>query len=315
MCYNGQTLFCFAHAILCLKTASMTQPITLTKYSPEIATLTLNRPERCNAFSSELLGQFIDALNAFSRDKNLRVVILRGSGKNFCTGLDLAEAAEFTSAELIEKSETNDHTWDKELPFQMAFSVSFILTKLCQIPQIIICAPHGYACGGGGGLVAASDLVVAADDFKIMFPELKRGLKPTLLFPLLRRRLSNSALRRLVLTGLPIDAQQAKEFGLVHHVVRPDSLDEMALLLAKEICAGEPETTRFAKQMLQFPEKDGDLLFQKEMSDAAKQHVKSWYSEAAQEGIRAFLEKRSANWEVFTTEISQESANSLVSPK
>ena len=274
----------------------MTGLLKTTEYSPEIVSLTLNRPERCNAFSYELLEQMGEQLNRISRDKNCRVVILQGAGKMFCTGLDLAEAAEHTSAELVGKSETDGHFYVGEHPFKMAVSVSLILTKLCRMPQIIICAPHGYACGGGGGLVAASDLVVAADDFKIMFPELKRGLKPTLLFPLLRRKLSDSVLRQLVLTGTPINAQRAREFGLVHDIVKPESLDEMALFLAKEVCAGEPETVRFAKRMQQFPQKGDDLLFRKEMLEAAKQHTISWYSKPAQEGIAAFLEKRLPKW-------------------
>ena len=278
---------------------SMTQLITLTEYSREIVTLTLNRPERCNAFSYELLEQFSDTLNRIERDQQCRIVILRGAGKMFCTGLDLAEAMENTSVELIRKAKADEHFWLEELPFKMASFVSFILIQLRRMPQIIVCAPHGFACGGGGGLVAASDLVVAADDFKIMFPELKRGLKPMLLFPLLRRKLSDAALRQMILTGMPIDAQQAKEFGLVHYIVKPESLDEMALFLAKEVCAGEPETVQFAKKMLQSPENDGDFeLFKEEMLAAIEQHTRSWYTVAAKEGVAAFLEKRVPNWDV-----------------
>jgi len=115
----------------------------------------------------------------------------------------------------------------------------------------------------------------------------------------LRRKLSDAALRRMILTGMPVDAPQAKEFGLVHYVVKPESLDEMALFLAKEVCTGEPETVRFAKQMLQSPENDGDFeRFEKEMQSAITQHARSWYSTAAQEGMAAFLEKRPPNWDV-----------------
>ena len=286
----GRNLFC---------DFSMTQLITQTEHSREIVTLTLNRPERCNAFSFELLEQFSDTLNHIERDQQRRVVILRGAGKMFCTGLDLAEAAENTSVELIRKAEADEHFWLEELPFKMASLVSFILIQLRRMPQIVICAPHGFACGGGGGLVAASDLVVAADDFKIMFPELKRGLKPALLFPLLRRKLSDAALRRMILTGMPIDAQQAKEFGFVHYVVKPESLDEMALFLAQEVCAGEPETVQFAKRVLQSPENAGDFeLFKEEMHAAIVQHTRSWYSTVTQEGVAAFLEKRKPNWDM-----------------
>jgi methylglutaconyl-CoA hydratase len=163
--------------------------------------------------------------------------------------------------------------------------------------QIVICAPHGFACGGGGGLIAASDLVVAADDLKIMFPELKRGLQPALLFPLLRRKLSDSALRWMVLTGMAMDAQRAKEFGLVHDIVKPGLLDETVLSLAREVCSGEPETVRFAKRQMQSSDTNCDFeQFQKEMLHAVEQHTRSWFTEPAQEGVTAFLEKRLSGW-------------------
>ena len=278
----------------------MPQLVVLTEYSSEFVTLTLNRPERCNAFSCELLAQLSAALNGIERDKNRRVVILRGAGKIFCSGLDLSEAAAMTLPEEIEGARADDRfAWHETQPYKMALAVADILVKLREMPQIVIAAPQGLACGGGGGLVAASDLVVAADDFRIMFPELKRGLRPTLLFPLLRRRLPDAALRQMVLTGTSINARQAREFGLVHQIVTPESLGETALSLAREICAGEPETIRFAKRMLQSSGPEGNFeLFKQEMHDAVEQHTRSWYSEAAREGVAAFLEKRQPHWVV-----------------
>ena len=277
----------------------MPQPIILTEHSPEIVTLTLNRPERCNAFSLDLLEQLDSHLNRIERDKQRRVVILCGAGKTFCSGMDLAEAAKNTSPEEIEQAKTSEtFKWYKTHQLKMASLVAFILVKLRQMPQIVICAPHGFACGGGGGLIAASDLVVAADDLKIMFPELKRGLQPALLFPLLRRKLPDSALRQMVLTGMAIDVQRAKEFGLVHDIVPPDMLDEAALSLAREVCLGEPETVRFAKQQMQSPGTGCDFeLFMEEMPQAVEQHTLSWFSASAQEGVAAFLEKRLPKWE------------------
>jgi len=278
----------------------MIKSIIFTEHSPEIATLTLNRPSRCNVFSLDLLEQLHSHLRRMERDKQRRVVILRGAGKAFCSGMDLAEAAENTLPEEIEQAVKNTETfpWHKTHQFKMASLVAFILIQLRRMLQIVICAPHGFACGGGGGLIAASDLVVAADDLKIMFPELKRGLKPALLFPLLRRKLSDSALRLMVLTGRTIDAQRAREFGLVHDIVKPDMLDEAALSLAREVCLGEPETMRHAKQQMQSPGTGCDFeLFKEEMLQAVEQHTLSWFSASAREGVAAFLEKRLPKWE------------------
>ena len=101
----------------------------------------------------------------------------------------------------------------------------------------------------------------------------------------------------MILTGLPIDAQRAKDFGLVHHIVAPDEREEMARLLAKEVCAGEPSTVKCAKRMLQSQETSfGKDSFEEEMQKAVERHTKSWFSESAREGIAAFLEKREPAW-------------------
>ena len=276
----------------------MTDSIIFTEHSPEIVSLTLNRPSRCNAFSLELLEQFHLHLCRMERDKQRRVVILRGAGKMFCSGMDLVEAAANTLPEEIEQAKNPEtFPWHKTHQHKVASFVAEILVQLIRMPQIVICAPHGFSCGGGGGLIAASDLVVAADDLKIMFPELKRGLKPALLFPLLRRKLSDSALRGMVLTGTAIDVQRAREFGLVHDIVPPDMLDEAALSLAREVCLGEPETVRYAKRQMQSPGTACDFeLFKEEMQQAVEQHTRSWFSASAQEGVAAFLEKRLPKW-------------------
>jgi len=285
----------------------MLKPILLTEHSSEIVTLTLNRPERCNAFSLNMLEQFHSHLCRLERDRQRRVVILRGAGKMFCSGMDLAEAAENTLPEEIEQAKNPEtFPWRKSHQHKIASFVAEIFVQLRRMPQIVICAPHGFACGGGGGLIAASDLVVAADDLKIMFPELKRGLKPVLLFPLLRRKLSDSALRWMVLTGTAIDAQCTRKFGLVHDIVRPDMLDEAALSLARDVCLGEPETVHHAKQQMQSPGTGHDIvkpnmlcdfeLFKEEMQQAVEQHTRSWFSVSAQEGVAAFLEKRLPEW-------------------
>ena len=148
-------------------------PVLITKIDTQIVTLTLNRPERCNAFSEEMLTLLLERLAEIAADPGCLVVLLQGAGKAFCSGLDLAEAMQ-----------ENMKSGTVSLPHRPATMVADVLIQLRRMPQIVIASVHGSAFGGGGALVAASDLVVAADGFKMGFPEVRRGLEPALLIPL-----------------------------------------------------------------------------------------------------------------------------------
>jgi methylglutaconyl-CoA hydratase len=257
-------------------TSGPNPPILRENLTDEIVLLTLNRPERCNAFSTSLLESLLGTLQEISFDISRRVLILRGAGTIFCGGLDLRLAA------------------TDENPERMATLVSRILIQIRQkMPQIMIAAVHGTACAGGAALTLVADFVIAAEGFKIGFPEVRRGLVPALLFPLLRRKLNDSALRRLLFTGLPLDVTSAKELGIVHAVVPAEELVTTAFDLAKMVCEGNPHAVRSAKYLLC---RGDDDRFEQEMRDAVQVHLQSWRSPEAQEGIRAFLEKRPPQW-------------------
>lgn len=237
--------------------------------------LTLNRPHRCNSFSAELLDLFLKDLEEIEQDSTRPLLMIRGAGKVFCSGMDLKEAFESGDAARI-----------------MAGKVLKILYRIRKSSKIVVTLAQKAACGGGGGIVSVSDYVLASDDFRIGFPELRRGLAPALLHPFLKRKLSPSALLQLVLPALSIDASTAKSFQLVQQIVPTEELESAGARIVSEILKGDPSLFASAKQDIIAP-----LVPPLEELDAAlDEHWRSWKSERAQEGILSFIEKRPPNW-------------------
>src|ERR1700738_1586884 len=175
--------------------------VLIEKQPPQITLLTLNRPERRNALSLELLTELTAAIKVASDQPQERILILRGAGKAFCTGLDLKEAA------------------DDKKAHATAEMVAKTLTALSQTRLITIAAVHGAAVAGGAGIMSACDFVVAAEKTKIGYPEVRRGLVAGLVMTFLRRQVGERAIRELLLGSELIDAECAKEIGLVNRVV------------------------------------------------------------------------------------------------
>src|ERR1700719_833344 len=176
------------------------------KQSPQITIVTLNRPERRNSLTIELLNELVSAIKVASDESNQRVLILRGAGAAFCTGLDLKEAA------------------DQKKAHATAEMVAKTLITLAETRLVTIAAVHGAAVAGGAGIMSACDFVVAAEKTKIGYPEVRRGLVAGLVMTFLRRQIGERHLRELVLGSELIDAEHAKEIGLVNRVVPPNEL-------------------------------------------------------------------------------------------
>src|ERR1041385_1623532 len=175
--------------------------------TPQITVVTLNRPERRNALTIELLTQLSAAIKVVAEQPQQRVLILRGAGAAFCTGLDLKEAADHTKAHAT------------------AEMVANTLITLSQTPLITIAAVHGAAVAGGAGIMSACDFVVAAERTKIGYPEVRRGLVSGLVMTFLRRQLRERDLREVLLASELFEADRAREIGLVNRVVPASELD------------------------------------------------------------------------------------------
>src|SRR5436309_10780972 len=157
--------------------------LLIEKQSPQITVVTLNRPERRNSLTIELLNELIAAINVASDRADDRVLILRGGGAAFCTGLDLKEAADSKKAQMT------------------AALVAKTLITLAETRLVTIAAVHGAAVAGGAGIMSACDFVVAAEKTKIGYPEVRRGLVAGLVMTFLRRQVDGRNTRELVLGG------------------------------------------------------------------------------------------------------------------
>lgn len=270
-------------------------PLRLTEIKPGVWEIILNRPERRNAFSSTMLRLFAESLERIRTDAGARILVLRGMGTLFCGGLDLKEAFSDEKAPESEKYGYFGGAADfpADLSFRMPARVVEILHRLLTLPQTVFAVAQGGAFGGGAGLLAVSDYVLADSRFRLGFPELRRGLRPSLLHPFLRRKLSESAMKELLLTGEALDAETVKRFGLVQRIEPFERLDEAAGELLERFLAGEPKTAKMAKALLNetlIPPTD-------EIVAGLFDHWESWKSREAGEGVAAFLEKRPPNWE------------------
>lgn len=249
--------------------------VLIEKQSPQITVLTLNRPERRNALTIELLSELIAAIKIASNQLEERVIILRGAGAAFCTGLDLKEAADQTKAHAT------------------AEMVAKTLITVSQTRLITIAAVHGAAVAGGAGIMSACDFVVAAQRTKIGYPEVRRGLVAGLVMTFLRRQLGERNMRELVLGSELISAERAKEIGLVNRVVEHTDLMSEAQKFAQSVLQGAPgalaQTKRLIAELWSSSVKEDVEL-------ALKYHMQAREAEEAREGIAAFNEKRNPKW-------------------
>jgi methylglutaconyl-CoA hydratase len=251
-------------------------PVVLVeKQTPQITLITLNRPERRNALTIELMSELASAIETAATDPNQRVLILRGAGKAFCTGLDLEAAADSSKAHAT------------------AEMVARLLLALAETRLVTIATVHGAAVAGGAGIMSACDFVIAAERTKIGYPEVRRGLVAGLVMTFLRRQLRERDLRELLLMSELIDAKRAQEIGLVNRVVPPDELETTAQQIATSVLQGAPGAITNSKRLL-------EELWSSSVADdvaiALRHHMEARESDEAKEGIAAFLEKRPPNW-------------------
>lgn len=242
---------------------------------PGITRLTLNRAEKRNALSVDLLQALVAALDEVERDSAQRILLLTGAGPVFCAGLDLAEAADTNraheSAELIARS----------------------LRRLAESRLVTIAVVRGAALAGGAGLMSACDFVVAEKSAQIGFPETRRGMVAALVMTFLRRQLRERDARQILLTGELFSAARAAAMGLVNEVVPEAELEPTAMKLADAVLAGGPEAVAETKRLLA---KLWPTPLAADLDLAMSTHAQRRQSAELKEGIEAFKEKRAPKW-------------------
>jgi methylglutaconyl-CoA hydratase len=244
--------------------------------SPHVIVLTLNRPERRNALTIELLSELCDAIEAAQADDASRILVLRGAGKAFCAGLDLQE------------------TLVTEDAHRSAGMVARTLRAVAETRLITIAQIHGAAVAGGAGLMSACDFVIAAERTKIGYPEGKRGLVAGLVMTFLRRQLRERDIRELLFTGDLITAERAKEIGLVNRVVALADLEGETAKIVSSILQNAPHALMQTKRLI---EELWSTSVRDDVEKALHYHTQARESDEAKEGIAAFLEKRPPRWQ------------------
>lgn len=242
---------------------------------PGITRFTLNRPEKRNALSIELVEALLAALDKVENDPSQRVLILTGAGPAFCAGLDLAEAA------------------DPQRAHRSADLISQMLRRIAETRLITIAVVRGSAIAGGAGLMSACDFALAEESAQIGYPETRRGLVAALVMTFLRRQLRERDARRILLTGEILPARRAEAMGLVNEVLEADKIMPRAISLAGEILQGGPEAVVHTKRLLAqlWP-----ASLPADLDTAMKVHRETRGSAEIQEGIAAFREKRPPKW-------------------
>lgn len=258
-----------------------THPHLLTERQGEVLHLVLVRPDVRNAFNDELIAELHDWAEQISRDADgVRVVVLSGAGKTFCAGADLAYMAR--TAEYSHEENLHD-----------AQRMAALFAALDQLPVPLVGRVHGAALGGGAGLTAVCDVVVAAEDAVFGFTEVKLGIVPAVISPYVLAKIGRSAARALFLTGARFDAARAQRIGLVHQVVPAAELDAAVARVVAEVLTAGPEAVRTAKRLIAdvWPLEPGAAAAITGEAIAGRRA-----SAEGQEGIRAFLEKRRPVW-------------------
>src|SRR5438477_9194486 len=249
--------------------------VLIEKQSPQITVVTLNRPQRRNSLTIELLNELVASIKVASDQSSERVLILRGAGAAFCTGLDLKEAA------------------DQKKAHATAEMVAKALITLAETRLVTIAAVHGAAVAGGAGIMSACDFVIAAEKTKIGYPEVRRGLVAGLVMTFLRRQVGERNMRELVLGGELINPDRAREIGLVNRVVPPNEIMNEAQKFADSVLKGAPSALAQTKRLI---EELWSTSVKEDVDLALKHHMKARDSAEAREGIAAFNEKRRPNW-------------------
>jgi methylglutaconyl-CoA hydratase len=255
------------------------QTITYSK-EDSVARVTLNRPEIHNAFNEVMIQELIDVFKKISRDKDARVVVLTGNGKSFCAGADLNWMKKVV-----------DFSYEENLKESLELAELFYL--IYSLPKPTIARVNGAAIGGGAGLVAVCDLVIASEKAKFSLSEVKLGLVPACISPYEVRRVGEKNCRELFLTGERIDAQKALQFGLANQVVPADELDKAVDELVKQLSNSGPNALAMCKKLLQNVPQMG---FDEVKKYTAEMIASLRMSDEGQEGMNAFLQKRKPNW-------------------
>jgi methylglutaconyl-CoA hydratase len=240
-----------------------------------IAHVRLNRPEKRNALNDELISGIKNALNKTRADQTIRVILLSGEGKDFCSGADLSALQKIAAASVSDNAED-------------ARSLMELFLLIRELPVPVIAAVRGRALAGGCGLASACDLVLAATSARFGYPEVKIGFVPAMVLAILRRNVSEKLAFELLTRGEEINATRALELGLVNQVFEDESFDEDVANYVKRFEDLSKSAMALTKTLLY--QIDG-LSFVEALEAGADVNVIARLTEDCQRGVAKFLKK------------------------
>jgi methylglutaconyl-CoA hydratase len=249
------------------------------EFSGKVATITLNRPERRNAISPQMIGELLRAFSEVEAS-HAQVLILTGAGKAFCSGMDL-EALKALAAQ-----SPAEHLED-------ARCLAELCRRIWSFPKPTIAAVNGHAIAGGCGIATLCDFTIAVAEAKFGYPEVRIGFLPAVVSIFLVRQIGEKQARDLLLTGKTIDAAEAHRLGLITQIVSAEELMKAARDLAETLLASSPVSLRTTKKLLcdfAGPEIDREL----ELAITESAQIRS--TQDFREGLASFLDKRAPHW-------------------
>jgi len=244
-----------------------------------VATITLSRAEKRNAISAQMIADLLAALDELEKSP-ARVVILTGSGKAFCSGMDL----EMLSA--IAQQSPDENLQDSERMAQL-------FRRVWSFPKPMIAAVNGAALAGGCGLATLCDFTLAVPEAKFGYTEVRIGFIPALVSVFLARQIGDKPARDLLLTGRIIEAAEAKAMGLITEIVAPEKLLERAGEIAAALLAASPTSVLRTKRLLTAA---ASAEIDRDIAHAVKENAEIRATANFREGLASFLEKRPPQW-------------------
>ena len=242
-----------------------------------VATLTLNRPDRRNALDAALVDHLRSALADLSQRDDVRVLVLRGAGPDFCAGADLREVRASIDAGVMTS-------------LADARSLGDLFIDMRRHPMPIVAAVHGRALAGGCGLASACDLVVATDVAEFGYPEVRSGCVPAMVIALLRRSLGEKGAMELAVLGRPFDASEAHRLGLVNRVWPEASFEAECAAFVDDLAGASGSAVRLTKQLLY--QTDG-AAFESAIAAGAQVNALARLTDDCRAGIDGFLNRPS----------------------
>lgn len=260
-------------------------PVLLDVSREGTAVVTLNRPDKRNAFDEEMIGALSRTFDLIHGNENVRLVLLRGAGETFCAGADIGWMRR--QGEMSREANEED-----------GVVAARMFKALHDLPQLTIALVQGAALGGGAGLAAACDIAVALKDAKFRFSEVRLGLIPAMISPYVVEAIGSRWARALFTTAEAFDGTFAEKIGLVHYAVDDlPALEDLVERLSGLAYAAAPGAVRDTKALVHMIAEEGRKIDDRLVGETARRIAARRASDEGREGLAAFLEKRKPKWE------------------